>query len=270
MRFALGLEYDGTNFHGWQSQAGLRTVQNCLEKALSQVANQPITVVVAGRTDAGVHAGGTGYGKNWGGQIAHFDSPIYRSQHAWVLGGNYYLPADIAIQWIQAVPDDFHARFSAVARHYCYYLYNSPTRPVINRNYITWERRTLDISAMRAAAIYLLGTHDFSAYRARGCQAKSPIRTLQRLDITQEGPKIIIYAVANAFLHHMVRNLVGVLLSIGAGEQPPEWAGAILASRDRNQGGVTAPAEGLHLVGVEYPPEFGIPPAQPWESVFNA
>jgi len=265
MRLALGIEYDGSAFHGWQRQNGLRTVQECIEKALARVANQAITVVVAGRTDAGVHAGGIGDGIGIGGQVAHFDPPVYRPQHAWLMGANCYLPADIAIQWICAVPEDFHARFSATARHYRYFIYNARTRPALNRTRITWERRQLNITPMRLAAQYLIGTHDFSAYRAQGCQAKTPIRTLYQLAINQEGRIFTIDAIANAFLHHMVRNLVGVLVTIGAGEHPPGWAGDILASLDRGQGGVTAPAEGLHLVGVEYPARFKIPPQQPWD-----
>ncbi|CAK0749896.1 tRNA pseudouridine(38-40) synthase [Gammaproteobacteria bacterium] len=263
MRFALGLEYDGSAFHGWQSQTGVRTVQDCLEQALSRVADQPTEVVVAGRTDAGVHAGSGGtYG-----QVVHFDTTTRRSLRAWVLGSNLYLPPDIAICWARAVPEDFHARFSARARHYRYVIHNGPTRPALDRARVTWEHRPLDVEAMATAARSLLGTHDFSSYRARGCQAKRPLRTLHRLEVFRENPRgnLVIEAVANAFLHHMVRNLAGVLITIGAGEQPPEWAREVLEQRDRSRGGVTAPPSGLYLVGVKYPPEFGIPPATAWE-----
>ena len=263
MRFALGLEYDGSAFHGWQAQQGLRTIQGCLEHALSRVANQPTEVVVAGRTDAGVHAGTGGlYG-----QVVHFDTTAQRSRRAWVLGGNWYLPADVAIRWAQAVPDDFHARFSARARHYRYLIHNGPTRPVLDRSRVTWDHRSLDVPRMSTAARFLLGTHDFSSYRAQGCQAKSPIRTIHRFTITrkEEYGTIAIDVVANAFLHHMVRNLAGVLMTIGAGERSPEWAQEVLERRDRTCGGVTAPPEGLYLIGVEYPPEFGIPPTTAWE-----
>ncbi|CAK0774597.1 tRNA pseudouridine(38-40) synthase [Gammaproteobacteria bacterium] len=261
MRFALGLEYDGSAFHGWQSQTGMRTVQSCLEQALSKVANQPITVVVAGRTDAGVHAGAGGTH----GQVAHFDTAVRRSSRAWVLGGNLYLPPDVAICWVRIVSDDFHARFSARSRHYRYVIHNSLTRAALNRTRVTWEHRRLDVEKMANAASYLLGTHDFSSFRARGCQAKSPIRTIQCLNVARDGTTIIIEVVANAFLHHMVRNIVGVLITIGAGERPTEWTREVLEKRNRSCGGVTAPPEGLHLIGVEYPSRFGIPPLTAWE-----
>lgn len=261
MRVALGLEYDGSAFSGWQVQAGMRTVQECLEHALSRVANQTIAVVAAGRTDTGVHAGGDGHG----GQVVHFDTAVQRSLRAWVLGGNCYLPPDIAISWAHAVSDAFHARFSAQRRYYRYVIHNSPTRPALNRTRVTWERRPLEIEPMTHAASYLVGTHDFSSYRARSCQAKTPIRTLYHLAVMRQGTTVIIESVANAFLHHMVRNLSGVLMTIGAGEQPPEWAREVLERRDRAQGGVTAPPEGLHLVRVEYPPPFGIPPLTAWD-----
>ncbi len=263
MRYALGLEYDGSAFHGWQTQHGIRTVQGCVEQALSRVADHLIEVVVAGRTDAGVHAGTGGAC----GQVVHFDTTAQRSRRAWVLGGNLYLPPDVAICWAHAVPDDFHARFSARSRRYRYFIHNGPTRPALGRVRLTWEHRPLDVSAMATAARFLLGEHDFSSYRAQGCQAKSPIRTLYRLEVSREGERgtVVIEAVANAFLQHMVRNIAGVLMTIGAGERPPLWARDVLEKRNRSEGGVTARPEGLHLVGVEYPPEFGIPPATAWE-----
>ncbi|CAK0769737.1 tRNA pseudouridine(38-40) synthase [Gammaproteobacteria bacterium] len=249
MRIALGLSYDGTNFHGWQTQQeGLRTVQVCVEQALSRVANHPVAVVVAGRTDAGVHAVE---------QMVHFDTFAKRPLRAWVFGTNQYLPQDIAISWSKEVHNSFHARFSAVSRRYRYVIYSSPIRPVLERTRVTWDYRRFNLEAMSVAASSLVGTHDFSSYRAQGCQAKSPIRTLYRLEVTQEndwlGQKITIEAVANAFLQHMVRNLAGVLMTIGAGEKPPEWAREVLEQKDRAKGGVTAPPEGLYLVQVQYP-----------------
>ncbi len=244
MRLALGIEYDGTLFHGWQAQTGQRTVQHCLEQALSRVANHPVTVIVAGRTDAGVHASG---------QVVHFDSDAQRAPRSWILGANSHLPSDVAIQWVQPVADDFHARFSALSRHYRYTLYNRPVRSPLTRHRGVWERRPLVVEAMATAAACLVGTHDFSSFRAAGCQAKSPIRTLHRLTVERQGDQIILDAVANAFLHHMVRNLAGVLITIGAGERPVEWAEEVLARRDRTLGGVTAPPEGLCLLAVEYP-----------------
>lgn len=257
MRFALGIEYDGSDFHGWQNQSGMRTIQHCLEQTLSKIANQPIMVVVAGRTDAGVHAGENG---NYG-QVVHFDSDNYRTARAWVLGGNAYLPPDIAICWACQVHDDFHARFSARSRHYRYIIHNSFVRSALNRNYLTWERRPLQVAIMSSAANYLIGTHDFSSFRAQGCQAKSPIRSIHKLTVIRNDNRVIIDIIANAFLHHMVRNIAGVLMTIGAGEQPPEWTQILLAQRDRTRGGVTAPAAGLYLINVEYPPYFGIPPS---------
>jgi len=249
MRISLGISYDGSDFHGWQTQQeDLRTVQVCVEQALSRVANHPVTVVVAGRTDAGVHAVE---------QVVHFDTSAQRPLRAWVFGTNQYLPQDVAIFWAKEVPKSFHARFSAISRRYRYVIYSSAIRPVLERARVTWDYRKFDLEAMSTAASFLEGTHDFSSYRALRCQAKSPIRTLHRLEVTQEndrlGQKITIEAVANAFLHHMVRNLAGVLMTIGAGEKPPEWAREVLEQRDRAKGGVTAPPEGLYLVQVQYP-----------------
>jgi tRNA pseudouridine38-40 synthase len=242
-RIALRIEYDGTDFFGWQRQPGVRTVQGCVERAVSQVADAPITVVCAGRTDRGVHALG---------QIIHFDTVAAREPRNWILGVNANLPADISIRWCKHVPDSFHARFSARVRHYRYTILNRPTRPALLRNRVCWTHRPLSVEHMQSAAAALLGEHDFSAYRAVACQARSPVRTLYRLDVRRANEKITIDVVANAFLHHMVRNIAGVLMRIGAGHAKPAWAAEVLASRDRRRGGMTAPAAGLCLVRVDY------------------
>jgi len=255
MKIALGVEYDGSAYCGWQLQDGAPTVQGCIEAALSRVADHGVRVTCAGRTDAGVHAAG---------QVVHFESDARRSSHAWVFGGNANLPDDVSILWAQPVADDFHARFSATGRHYRYLILNRATRPSYLRRKVSWDYRALDEKRMAAAAGYLLGEHDFSSYRALACQAKSPVRTVYRLDVVRTGQFVAIDIVANAFLHHMVRNIAGVLLAIGAGEQEPEWAREVLVLRDRTLGGVTAPPHGLYLAGVEYPERFGIPtPSSP-------
>ena len=249
MRYAAGVEYDGTAFHGWQIQVGVNTVQEQLQNALSRVANHPVSVQCAGRTDAGVHAFG---------QIVHFDSDATRSTRNWLLGTNVNLPDDVNINWILPVVDDFHARFSAISRSYRYVIYNGCTRSSILRNRAVWQRRQLDLDRMKSAAKALVGTHDFSSFRAIGCQAKSPVRTLSRLELSRAGDMIFIELSANAFLHHMVRNIAGVLISIGCGDRPVDWAQQVLEHRDRTLGGGTAPAQGLYLTNVGYPPEFGL------------
>ncbi len=250
MRYAVGVEYDGTAFHGWQIQDGVRTVQQQLQNALSIVANHQVKVQCAGRTDTGVHAFG---------QIIHFDSDSNRSIRNWLLGTNVNLPHDVNINWIKPVQDDFHARFSAVSRRYRYVIYNGLTRSAIWRNRAVWERRTLDVGLMQEAARSLIGTHDFSSFRAIGCQAKSPVRTLNRLEVAKNGDIISLELEANAFLHHMVRNIAGVLISIGCGDRLPGWAEEVLEHRDRTLGGVTAQPQGLYFTGVSYPAEFSIP-----------
>jgi tRNA pseudouridine38-40 synthase len=250
MRYAVGVEYDGTAFHGWQIQVGVRTVQEQLQQALTCVANHPVSVQCAGRTDAGVHAIG---------QVAHFDSDAQRSDRNWLLGTNVNLPDDVNINWTIPVADDFHARFSAVKRHYKYVIYNGKTRSSIWRNRAVWERRELDLERMRSAAKSLIGTHDFSSFRAVACQAKSPVRSLSQLDLRRDGDIITIELTANAFLHHMVRNIAGVLITIGCGERAVGWALEVLEHRDRTLGGITAPPQGLYLTAVGYPPEFGLP-----------
>lgn len=251
MRIALGIEYDGSGFHGWQSQqSGVRTVQDCMEKALSQVADQPVSLICAGRTDAGVHASA---------QVVHFDTTAERRLRAWVLGANSNLPDDVCVIWARFVADDFNARFSATARRYRYRILNRAVRSALQHRRMTWHRYALDEERMQKAAKYLLGEHDFTSFRAVSCQAKSPWRTISDLRIERRDDLIIIEIEANAFLHHMVRNIVGVLLAIGRGERSPDWAQAVLLARDRTRGGVTAPAEGLSLITVRYPHAFQLP-----------
>ena len=250
-RFALGLEYDGTSFMGWQSQTHPgRTVQSSVEGALGRVADHAVAVTCAGRTDAGVHASG---------QVIHFDTDARRSLRGWLLGANSNLPPDVAASWILEMPEDFHARFSAEARQYRYVILNRLTRPALAREQVTWTYKPLDAGRMLLAARHLLGRHDFSAFRSVECQAKQPVRTLQRLDVRREGERIVIDAMADGFLHHMVRNITGVLMAVGEGKQEPDWAKAVLEGRDRTLGGVTAPAAGLCLVAVRYPGRFAIP-----------
>lgn len=250
MRIALGIEYDGSAYCGWQYQDHSPSVQEKVEQALSRVANHAVRVVCAGRTDTGVHALG---------QVIHFDTDAQREAHSWVFGANANLPDDVRVIWAKHVDENFHARFSAVRRQYRYVIFNRQVRPAILARRVSWEYRALDTARMRDAAQYLLGEHDFSAYRALACQAKSPVRTLYRLDITQQRELIVLELEANGFLHHMVRNIAGVLLCIGAGEAVPAWAGQVLEQRDRTLGGATAPPDGLYLTGVVYPDEYGIP-----------
>jgi len=252
MRIALGIEYDGAAFLGWQRQNAGRTVQGCVEHALSGVANESISVVCAGRTDTGVHATG---------QVIHFDSDARRDADNWVRGANANLPGDVRIQWAMAAGDEFHARFSARRRHYRYVILNRPSAPALLRDRVCWERLPLHVETMQLAARYLLGEHDFSSFRAAACQAKTPVRTVYRLDIARAGHCIYIDVVANAFLHHMVRCIAGVMIAVGRGEQVPEWAGQLLAARNRTAGGVNAPAAGLYLVDVVYADRFQVPSA---------
>ncbi len=250
LRIALGVEYDGTDYYGWQIQAQSPTVQEVLQAALSQVADHPVEVTCAGRTDTGVHARC---------QVVHFDSAAQRGERGWVLGGNANLPDSVAIRWARVVPASFHARFSARRRAYRYSLLNRWVRPGLGGRYLAWERRPLSLLKMRAAVPHLLGEHDFRAFRTVHCQAPSPVRTLHRLDIAQDGDEFRFEVEANAFLHHMVRNLVGTLMVVGRGEQPPEWVAEVLRSRDRCQAGPTAPSAGLCFLAPGYPTEFGLP-----------
>lgn len=248
-RVALTVEYAGTAYCGWQSQAHAPSVQDTLERALARVAAAPVRVHVAGRTDTGVHAIG---------QVVHFDPPAARPLHAWVRGGNAHLPDDVRVRAACAVPADFHARFSALARHYRYLIRCRPEPSAL------WHARAwhieypLDADAMRQCAPPLLGEHDFSAFRGAGCQSRSAWRDLQRLDVTRRGPWLIIDIQANAFLLHMVRNIVGMLVAVGAGRLPVHAAAALLAGRDRRLAPPTAPAHGLYLAGVHYPAGYGL------------
>lgn len=249
-RIVLGIEYRGSDFCGWQLQDQGRTVQGQVEQALARVADHPVRVICAGRTDTGVHALG---------QVVHFDTPAPRPLRAWVFGVNSHLPDDVSVRWSRAVDNGFHARFSALRRHYRYIIYNAAVRPAILAGRVSWDYRPLEVSAMQAAASVLIGEHDFSSYRSYACQAKNPVRTVHRLDVRREGAFIVIDIVANAFLHHMVRNIAGVLMEIGSGKRPPDWAGEVLEARDRVRGGVNAPPHGLYFIGVEYPENYGMP-----------
>lgn len=254
MRIALGIEYDGRPYCGWQYQDHSPSVQATLEQALSSVADQPIRVICAGRTDTGVHAAE---------QIVHFDTDVARDEKAWIRGTNVNLPKSISVLWARNVSDTFHARFSAVRRRYRYVMFNRDIRPAFLAGRVAFEYRPLNEARMQEAAQYLLGEHDFNAYRAVACQAKSPIRTVYRLDVTRKDELLLIDIEANAFLHHMVRNIAGVLMTIGAGEQTPQWAKQVLEGRDRSLGGVTGPPDGLYLMEVVYPEEFGLPRLPP-------
>jgi tRNA pseudouridine38-40 synthase len=243
MRIALALEYDGSGFHGWQSQAGGGTVQDALESALGKVADHPVRVQCAGRTDAGVHATG---------QVVHFDTTAERPVTAWVRGVNAHLPKAAAVLGAQEVEASFHARFSATGRHYRYLLLNRPQRPAIAADRIGWYHRPLDEDAMRQAAAQVVGEFDFSAFRSAECQAKSPVRVLRRCNISRSGDLVVFDLHANGFLHHMIRNLVGSLIMVGNGRHPPQWLGDILAGCDRTRAAPTFPPSGLYLTGVDY------------------
>jgi pseudouridylate synthase I len=253
IRIAVGLEYDGTAYAGWQTQRGPASVQERVTAAFAQVANEPVELVCAGRTDAGVHARE---------QVAHFDTHAVRSSRGWVLGANSNLPPDISVAWVRPVPRHFHARYSAEARTYRYFIFNRPVRSALVANRAAWIHRPLDHERMRAGAAPLVGEHDFSAFRSAECQARSPIRRLERLEVERHGDWIVIEATANAFLHHMMRNIAGLLIAIGRGDAPPEWSAEVLATRDRRQNAATAPPEGLYLWSVRYPAAFGLPQMQ--------
>src|SRR5450432_624780 len=250
MRIALGIEYDGTDFLGWQRLRHGNAVQAVVEKALSFVADAPIEVVCAGRTDSGVHARC---------QLVHFDTAAQRRERGWAHGTNSHLPTSIAVRWAKPVADDFHARFGARARRYRYLILNRAVRPALQARYVAWERRPLDAAAMHLAAQALAGEHDFSAFRTVACQARTPVRRVHEITIQRDGETISIEIQANAFLHHMVRNMVGSLLPVGRGDEPPAWIAQLLAGRDRSIAGPTAPAQGLTFLGPLYPPDCGLP-----------
>ncbi len=250
MRIALGIEYAGTDFCGWQNQPNTRTVQGELEKAVSVVANHSIDVFAAGRTDTGVHALN---------QVVHFDTDSIRSERGWLLGINANLPKDVNVAWVKPVDDEFNARFTAIKRRYRYLILNRLSRSAVHHNRMWWHHHPLDIERMQAAADQLVGKHDFSAFRASECQARSPIKTLDKITVRRQQDCIAVDVEAKSFLHHMVRNLVGVMAAIGDGSKPIDWAGDVLRSVDRSQGGVTAPPQGLYLVDVEYPEQYSMP-----------
>ncbi len=249
-RIAVGIEYDGSAYAGWQSQPGTSTIQQAVEKALSVIAAAPVRLTCAGRTDAGVHA--------WG-QVAHFDTGATRAMRSWVLGANSELPKDLSVSWAMPVPEHFHARYSATARTYRYVILNRGVRSALLAARATWIHQPLDDAAMAQAARALEGEHDFSAFRSSACQAKSPIRRVERLSVERRADFVFIEATANAFLHHMVRNIAGLLITVGKGEEPAQWAREVLMGKDRARGGATAPAAGLYLLAVRYPAAFGLP-----------
>ena len=258
MRFALGVSYGGSAYDGWQSQPSGRTVQDKLEQALSQLANSRISTVCAGRTDAGVHAVM---------QVVHFDTDVQRKLSSWVRGVNALLPADIAVQWAQPVPDEFHVRGSALARRYAYVLLESPVRPSVEAGRVGWVFKPLDHAAMTQASQYLLGEHDFSSFRAAACQAKSPIKTMNAIDIHRKGPSEHGYwrfeFEANAFLHHMIRNIMGCLVAIGQHKRPPQWMHEVLLARSRDVAAPTFSPDGLYFIGPVYGAHWGLPSSAP-------
>jgi len=252
MRYAMGVEYDGSEFKGWQQlgESGRPSVQASLQEALSSVADAPIRVMCAGRTDAGVHGHC---------QVVHFDTDVIRNARGWTLGTTTRLPPAIAVRWCQPVADDFHARFSARARRYRYRLLNRQVRPALNRQSLSWERRPLDAALMHAAAQALLGENDFSAFRSVNCEALHARRELQAISVTRDGEVLEVCVQANAFLHHMVRNIVGSLILVGCGDKPVSWLGELLAGKDRTVAGPTAPPQGLVFVGPLYPDNWQLP-----------
>jgi tRNA pseudouridine38-40 synthase len=257
-RLALGVAYDGRRFHGWQSQPDGQTVQDHLESALAQFADRPVATVCAGRTDTGVHALQ---------QVVHLDPPVQRDLFSWVRGTNRFLPPDIAVQWCCEVSADFHARNSARGRRYRYLLLESAVRPALEAGRCGWVFRPLDGQAMQRAAAHLLGEHDFSAFRAAACQALSPVKTLRQLDISRHGAYWRFDFEASAFLHHMVRNIMGCVVAVGTGSHPPEWMAEVLASRSRQAAAPTFAPDGLYFVGPRYDAAHGLPdrtPAMDW------
>lgn len=249
-RLAMGVEYDGSAYCGWQRLKHSASVQASLEDALSKVANRKVTIHASGRTDSGVHATR---------QIIHFDAPVPRSQKAWVFGANANLPRDVAVRWVTEVPDEFHSRFKALARRYRYVVLNQPSRPVLERANVTWCRDSLDADAMHRAAQALVGEHDFSSFRAAGCQSKTPWRHLHFIEVHRHGPLVVIDVQGNAFLHHMIRNIAGALITVGRGERGDDYLAELMALKDRSLADVTAPASGLHFVDSLYDERWGLP-----------
>ena len=253
-RVACRIEYDGSLYNGWQAQPHLNvtTVQQTLEAALAIVANQPLRVHCAGRTDTGVHALG---------QIIHFDDPVGRSCKNWVIGTNTNLPASVRVHWALPVPSDFHSRFSALSRRYQYVIGNTPVRSALLARQVSWQRRPLNVDHMHEAAQALLGEQDFSAFQAASCQSPTSMRNVQQVSVKRLGDLVIIDIEANAFLHHMVRNIAGSLMAVGYGRHPPEWIASLLQGRDRTAAADTASPDGLYLVAVTYPESYDLPPA---------
>ena len=254
MRIALGLEYDGVGFCGWQTQPGGCGVQDALEDALGEIAGQSVKTVCAGRTDAGVHACG---------QVVHFDVEAQRPDSAWIRGVNALLSSSASVLWAQKVDPAFHARYSATARRYKYFLLNRANRPGLHANYLGWFHAPLDENLMHSAAQALVGEHDFSSFRAAECQAKSPVRVVNELRVSRRGQLIGFEIEANAFLQHMVRNIVGSLIYVGCGRQPPRWIGDVLQARDRSMAAPTISANGLYLYSVKYADNWGLPDRSP-------
>lgn len=250
MRIALGIEYNGNGYYGWQAQHGLPTIQSTLETAISKVANETITIFCAGRTDANVHATG---------QVVHFDTHAKRHIDAWIWGTNSYLPPTIVVRWARAVDYRFHARFKATARRYRYIIFNHPIRPAILSTRVAWHYYPLDVERMREAAKHLLGEQDFSSFRSSQCNSKSPMRNITELNIARRGDFIILEIQANAFLHHMVRNIAGTLIKIGANSKQPDWIHEVLSAKSRRAAAETAPADGLYLTRVVYPEPYIFP-----------
>ena len=254
MRLALGISYNGRAYQGWQSQLSGQTVQDQLELALGKFAAQRVSTLCAGRTDAGVHGLM---------QVVHFDTRLERSVSSWVRGTNTFLPRDIAVQWAQTVPDEFHCRASALSRCYTYILLESPVRPSVDAGRVGWAFRPLNMDAMQQAALHLLGEHDFSSFRASACQALSPLKTLLRIDISRRGAYWRFEFEANAFLHHMIRNLMGCLIAVGQGKHPPDWVKDVLLERDRDAAAPTFSPNGLYFLGPRYAPHWGLPNRTP-------
>ena len=249
-RLAMGIEYDGSAYCGFQFLKHSPSVQAALEKAMARVAGHPVRVHASGRTDSKVHATR---------QIIHFDPPVARSEKAWVFGVNANLPRDVAVRWVKEVPETFHSRFKALARRYRYILLNQPSRPVLERANVTWCRDPLDADAMHRAAQALVGEHDFSSFRAAGCQSKTPWRHLHFIEVHRHGPLVVVDVQGNAFLHHMIRNIVGALVTVGRGDRGDDYISDLMALKDRTLSDVTAPACGLHFVDSLYDESWGLP-----------
>ncbi len=250
MRYALGIEYDGKNYCGWQRQNHSPSIQEKLENALSKIAAEPIQVVCAGRTDTGVSATN---------QVVHFETDKVRKDVAWTLGVNTNLPSDIAVKWVKEVDESFHARFSATARRYRYIIYNNPLRPAILSSGVTFQHQPLDEKKMHQAAQALVGKHDFTSFRTVHCQSHSPVRTMHHVNVTRQGNYVILDVKGNAFLHHMIRNIAGSLMRVGQSIETIEWVSEVLAAKNRCVAGMTAPANGLYFVDVDYPEQFDLP-----------